>query len=281
MSRPYIFLAMSLLIYSCQSYNLRRDIASFQAIQFKLPRNSSHIPTYRLVVFFDSASCTTCGYNNLYLWDEMIEFSSENPMVLQNYFIFSPSLHSVDELRDLIDNGKYNVWLDTNNLFLESNPAYAENTRFTTFLINNEGKAVLMGNPIFNEPLYQLYRNTIGFESGTGFSILDSLDLKSDPSLVFDRRMYNLGTVHQNETVNIRLTAFNKTDEDIMITDMASDCPCIVSEDYKYKFIPAHESIPLNIEFSATYTGDFVHKISFKSSYSGLNSDIALYGTVR
>ncbi len=73
----YTVALMSLLMISgCDSYRLKRDIVAFQKIRFELPSDSL-IPEHRLVVFYAPEACNSCGYNNLYLWEEMVELTSD------------------------------------------------------------------------------------------------------------------------------------------------------------------------------------------------------------
>lgn len=133
-----------------------------------------------MVVFYAPEACNSCGYNNLYLWEEMVELTS---------------------------NGRYDVWLDSAGQFLKDNPEYAGNRRFSTFLLDSSGKAVLMGDPLFNEALYQLYRQTIGMEGVSDAGMTDAVHLAEDPSLVFDRRIYDLGVLPLGAVTEIELVA--------------------------------------------------------------------------
>lgn len=246
--------SMSLLMISgCDSYRLKRDIVAFQKIRFELPTDSL-IPEHRLVVFYAPEACNSCGYNNLYLWEEMVELTSD---------------------------GRYEVWLDSAGRFLKDNPEYAGNRRFSTFLLDSSGKAVLMGDPLFNEALYQLYRQTIGMEGVSDAGMTDAVHLAEDPSLVFDRRIYDLGVLPLGAVTEIELVAENTVREDIVITEASSTCPCVDIGNALMKRIPAGKSAVLDLSFSATYAGDFFYVLSFTNSYSGQVTEVALQGAVR
>lgn len=277
----YTEVLMSLLMISgCDSYRLKRDIVAFQKIRFELPTDSL-IPEHRLVVFYAPEACNSCGYNNLYLWEEMMEYAAIHPEKLRNYFIFSPSGRSLEEMVELTSNGRYDVWLDSAGQFLKDNPEYAGNRRFSTFLLDSSGKAVLMGNPLFNETLYQLYRRTIGMEEVSDAGMTDAVHLAEDPSLVFDRRIYDLGVLSLGAVTEIELVAENTVREDIVITEASSTCPCVDIGNALMKRIPAGKSAVLDLSFSATYAGDFFYVLSFTNSYTGQVTEVALQGSVR
>ena len=278
--RMICLVSMSLLISGCDSNRLKRDIVQFQKIRFELP-DDSLTSEHRLVVFYAPDACNSCGYNNLFLWEEMMEYAEIHPEKLRNYFIFSPSGSGIEEMVELISNGRYQVWLDSTGQFLKDNPKYAGNQRFSTFLLDSSGKAVLMGNPLFNETLYQLYRRTIGMEEVNDAGMTDVVHLAEDPSLVFDRRIYDLGVLPSGTVTDIGLIAENTVCEDIVITQVNSTCPCVSVDKAIKARIPAGESAVLNLSFSPTYMGDFFYVLSFTSSYSGQVTEVALQGSVQ
>lgn len=272
---------MSLLISGCKSSAIRRDIVEFQKIEFELPHSSDIMPAYRLVVFYDSTSCNSCGYNSLYLWQEMIEFAEEYPDRLSNYFIFSPSQEGLREMRHLYDSGEYEVWLDSAGMFLKHNPDYDDIRRFSIFLLDTSSRAVLVGNPLFNETLYQLYREVIGMDYAPSASMIENADLAADQALVFETVLYDLGQIERGRVVDVDILAENTTAEDIVIMDVRSGCDCISVDGAVMKMIPAGGSEVLTLKYSAAYTGDFFYKISFINSYSGQPSEVAVMGSVR
>lgn len=56
------------------------------------------------------------------------------------------------------------VYLDTCNAFLEANPQIPDNELFHTFVINNEGKVLMVGNPFQNEKMEALFKKVIANE---------------------------------------------------------------------------------------------------------------------
>ena len=45
------------------------------------------------------------------------------------------------------------MYLDTSNVFLEANPQIPDNELYQTFVINNDGKVFMVGNPFQNEKM--------------------------------------------------------------------------------------------------------------------------------
>lgn len=278
--RNVFIILLSIHLCACAEYGMRRDVIAFQKIQFELP-DTALKSKYRLVSFFDSTACNTCGYNSLYLWGEMMDFASAYPDKLTNYFIFSPSSKDLSLMEEFVKSGKYPIWLDSTGKFLKNNPDYAENKKFSTFLLDTSGRAVLVGEPLFNETLYQLYREVIGMDYVPSASMIENADLAADPALVFDTVLYDLGQMERGSVVNVSIPAENTTAEDIVIMDVRSGCDCISVDGAVLKMIPAGGSEVLTLKYTAAYTGDFFYKISFVNSYSGRPSEVAVMGSVR
>ncbi len=55
----------------------------------------------------------------------------------------------------------YPVFLDTAGVFERSNPGLPANPVFHTFLLDRENRVVLVGSPIGNAKMWDLYKSTI------------------------------------------------------------------------------------------------------------------------
>ena len=53
------------------------------------------------------------------------------------------------------------VYVDDRQYFITNNPTIPEDAMFHTFLLDRENRIVLVGNPVHNEKLWELYKNTI------------------------------------------------------------------------------------------------------------------------
>ncbi|MBR2195950.1 MAG: hypothetical protein IJ911_10090 [Salinivirgaceae bacterium] len=55
----------------------------------------------------------------------------------------------------------YPIFIDTANQFYKLNPHIPDNKLMHSFLLDSEGKVVLVGNPIQNQAMFDLYKKTI------------------------------------------------------------------------------------------------------------------------
>jgi hypothetical protein len=55
----------------------------------------------------------------------------------------------------------YPLFLDERQAFPAANPHIPADNRFHTFLLDKNGKVVLVGDPVNNPPLWEFYKTTI------------------------------------------------------------------------------------------------------------------------
>ena len=116
-------------------------------------------PGYKIVTFADSSGCTDCRLN-FYGWKLKMDEAKAWNKPVDFVFILQPKEES--ELVSLL---KFNelglaVYYDKNTDFIRQN-RLSSDPLYQTFLINPENKIVLVGNPVSNKTLWNLYKETI------------------------------------------------------------------------------------------------------------------------
>ncbi|MDR1699909.1 MAG: hypothetical protein LBR68_01820 [Lachnoclostridium sp.] len=117
----------------------------------------------QFVVWVDSVACASCRINQMFEYDEIIDFSKKVREGFLPIFIFSPPHTKLNEaIQSLqVSMFDYPVFIDENQAFPAANPHIPADNRFHTFLIDKNGKVVLVGDPVNNPALWELYKTTI------------------------------------------------------------------------------------------------------------------------
>lgn len=116
-----------------------------------------------LVKFFDEGSCRDCvlkeiALNDLYNIDSCSD-------VGWLYIFETPSDNVKRFYNQVLDAGiRGVVYLDTCKAFVKANPKFPSNKLFHTFVINDEGKVLMVGNPFANEKMEALFKKVIAKE---------------------------------------------------------------------------------------------------------------------
>lgn len=107
----------------------------------------------KYVIYNDSLDCTSCALNKMYLWNDFIEYAKPYNGRLKYYFIFSPSRKDCKNVELILkeDNLDYPILLDTLNEFVKLNPHLPKNRVLHTFLLDEDNRVILVGNPLHNK----------------------------------------------------------------------------------------------------------------------------------
>lgn len=116
---------------------------------------------YRMVVFSDSSECSTCALNNLSEWNVLLDF--EKKKKVQLVFIFSPKKDKLDSVIKtyLSSDLEHSILIDTCGTFLKKNQHIPEETIFHTFVLDSKGNVILVGNPLKNPKVQELFEKIL------------------------------------------------------------------------------------------------------------------------
>ena len=75
------------------------------------------------------------------------------------YFIFSPSTEELANIRLSLSASRFYhpIYVDTSGIFIRENPHLPHNPLFHTFLLDEDNRVVLVGNPLENEKIEELF----------------------------------------------------------------------------------------------------------------------------
>lgn len=113
----------------------------------------------KLVIYTDSVGCTSCAINQINLWNSFIDYAERFNNQLRFYFIFSPVRKDLNSIKLAIANSlfDYPVVLDTLKEFEKLNPHLPKNRSFHTFLLDENNKVILVGNPMHNKRIEEMF----------------------------------------------------------------------------------------------------------------------------
>ena len=124
-------------------------------VDFTLPESR-----YKVLIYVDSIGCTSCKLQ-LPRWKEFITIVDSMTRKEVPFLFFFQS-NDKKEIRYLLkrDNFDRPVCLDLSDRLNRLNH-FPKDSRFQTFLLDKDNKVVLMGNPIHNPQIKELYLNEI------------------------------------------------------------------------------------------------------------------------
>ena len=225
---------------------------------------------YKVIVFVDSVGCISCKLQ-LPKWKEFIHEvdSLSNGNVP---FVFFFQSKDVRELRYILrrDNFSYPVCIDTEDQFNTLN-RFPDEMMFQTFLVDSENHVKVIGNPIHNLSVRELYLEEIsGMETGS----LPVTTVRPDSA------EYHYGAVGENETVTKKIFLINTGKEVFRIKGVTTSCDCMTVE-YGWDEIPPGESAVLTVKYKAEESGDFWRTITVYGNIPEKSFTLDFWGTVK
>lgn len=142
---------------------------------------------------------------------------------------------------------------------------------FQTFLVDSENRVKVIGNPIHNLSVKDLYLKEL-----TG--------MKSNPLPVTivhpDSTEYHYGTVGENQTESKKVILHNTGKEVFRIKGVTTSCDCMTVE-YGWDEIQPGESAVLTVKYKAEEPGDFWRTITIYGNIPDQSITLDFWGTVR
>lgn len=117
---------------------------------------------YRLIVTIAKEHCTGCRISAHELIDSLlvsVPSAVFSPMVV----LSGPDRESVETAYSTIAKFSlgYPIYLDETSELLRQNPSIPEDTRFQSFLLDPDGRVVLIGDPTTDYNMMKLYRQVL------------------------------------------------------------------------------------------------------------------------
>ena len=281
----YILLLLSLLT-ACQENNKEKFallVQEWQGKEIVFPQNMAftrfvtepvdyRIPDaeYKVLVYVDSVGCTSCKLQ-LLKWKELIAHvdSATNGNVP---FIFVFQSKDDRELRYILkrDNFDRPVCIDRNNRFDELNQ-FPQDITFQTFLLDKDNKVKVIGNPVHNLAVRDLYLKQI-----TGIQYQEALP---KTTLETDKAEYDLGTIKEGTTKKQTVTVRNTGTSVFKLKGFTTSCDCTEAT-CDWKELQPGESGTVTVSYEAEQPGDFYRTVEIYGNIPNNSLMMSFIGTV-
>lgn len=217
-------------------------------VDFTLPESSN-----KVLVFVDSIGCTSCKLQ-LHRWKELIQYTDSITQGTVPFLFFFQS-DDKKEIRYLLkkDNFDLPICLDQSDRLNGLNHFPADG-RFQTFLLDKDNKVVVIGNPIHNPNIRELYIKEI-----TGKQPASQIQT----TVQVEKASIQLGAIRDGESKEAVFTITNTGDRSLVIVDVATTCGCAKPTFDKHPAKPG-EALQVKINMTPKDKGFFYETITVK-----------------
>lgn len=196
---------------------------------------------YKILVYIDSSGCTGCKLQ-LPKWKEFVAFTDS---IVGRKIPFLFFFHSKDykEMHYLFKINKFDrpVCMDMEDQLNKLNK-FPTDSRFHTFLLDKSNKIAIIGNPISNLYIKDLYFKELTKKENPISKI-------NKTTAIAEKNEIDLGTIEKSKVTNATFTIKNTGKSTLVILDISTTCGCTTSS---YDKQPAEPGKALQIEIKTT-----------------------------
>ena len=280
------------IFFSCKNKQKEKEkqimelVNEWQGKQIVFPENSIftsyltdttdyQIPQseYKVLIYVDSIGCTSCKLQ-LHKWKELIEYTDS---ITQGEVPFLFFFHPKDakEIRYLLKRDGFDrlICIDTDDKLNQLNKFPADMT-FQTFLLDKNNKVTVLGNPVHNTAVKDLYlKQIIGKDSPN----------KNIPKTTAEagQTEIDFGTFDKSEVKETTIEVKNTGESPLVIVDVSTTCGCTAATYDKRPAKPG-EILRVGIKMTPKDIGFFDEVVTIK--YNSLNNQhvkLKIKGNVR
>ena len=219
------------------------------------------IPTsdYKVLVFVDSIGCTSCKLQ-LSRWKEFIRYTdsiSQKNIPFLFFFQFDDQweIHSL-LIRENFDKP---ICLDRSDSLNQLNH-FPKDIRFQVFLLDKNNKVVVIGNPVHNPNVKELYLEEISRKQPVA-PIQTTVKVEKESLL--------LETIPLGKSKDTLFTLVNTGDQPLVIIDVTTTCGCAQTLFDKHPVQPG-ESLNIKVGVTPENKGLFDETITVKCNTNQL-----------
>jgi hypothetical protein len=134
----------------------------------------------KLVHYVDSATCSTCYLHKVAIDETLFNIEALSNNDFYNVFIISPDSKAKKKLEaDYF--GKLipqTIFVDSISVFMKLNPNIPPESMFHTFLLDEDNKVILVGNPMLNKQIETMMLSIV--EEKLGINLNKEKDLMNN-----------------------------------------------------------------------------------------------------
>ena len=286
MKKQHYILLLLFLLTACKENNKEKFallVQEWQGKEIVFPQNMAftrfvtepvdyRIPDaeYKVLIYVDSTGCTSCKLQ-LPKWKELIAHvdSATNGNIP---FIFVFQSKDDRELQYILkrDNFARPVCIDRDSRLDKLNK-FPQDITFQTFLLDKDNKVKIIGNPVHNLAVRDLYLKQI-----TGMQYQEALP---KTTLEADKAEYDLGTVKEGTTQKQTVTVRNTGTSAFKLKGFTTSCDCTEAT-CDWKELQPGESGIVTVSYEAEQPGDFYRTVEIYGNIPNNSLMMSFIGTV-
>lgn len=262
MSKKFLLLSFLILsVFSCYQLTIQDAYSQWIGKIIKIPVNLSFFVKdsifsiaitqhpLKLLLYTDSTGCISCKLKlrEWQFFNEQLDTLTDKRVT--TFIVLASTQKRLKQ--DLLKvDYHYPIsidYYDSTNILNH----FIKDDRFRCFLLDENNKVILIGNPVQNPKIKELYLRTISERLGIDYNPSSSLD--SSPEI-------NLGTFSLSESKTAALLVPNNSKSIMQIDSVFTSCECTTASIDKM-VVPPSGSANLTVKYTPDGVGEFYREV--------------------
>lgn len=225
---------------------------------------------YKILLYVDSSGCSSCRLQ-LFMWKQLIE---EADSLFQGkacfMLFFQPK--SIKEMSNLFRQYQfdYPVFIDMTNSINRLNK-FPQSMQYQCFLLNSDNKVLMVGNPVLNIKIWELYKSHIS----DGEKIISKMNTTAS----IDKVEHDYGKIQKGSINVVDFTITNTGNNPLIISQITTSCGC-TKVTWDKQPIEYGKTVTISVELKLDETGSLRKILTIYSNAGESPMRLTLTGTV-
>ena len=285
-----LLVALPFLIYSCKDNKKREEavkiVNEWIGKEIRFPDN---IPCYmsgrdtlselcnanfqkefKILLYVDSAGCSSCRLK-LFEWKQLI---GETDSLFQGkvgfLLFFQPK--SVKDMNFLFFRDRFDhpVFMDAKGTINNINH-FPQAMQYQCFLLDKDDKVLMIGNPVLNPKIWELYKERIAGEKKVESVMLTTVKI--------DKTAHDYGVIRKGSVNPAKFIIINIGDHPLEINRVSASCGCTIVNWDKQPVEPG-QTTTISVEMKPDETGHFIKTVEIYCNTDKSPMKLTLTGIV-
>jgi len=223
---------------------------------------------YKILLYVDSTGCLSCRLK-LPDWKILMnEVDSIAPGKIGFIYIFQPKREK--ELQLLLRQNRisYPVIIDPTDHINKQNH-FPNKLPYQCFLLDQNNKVLMIGNPVHNPQIWNLYKAQITGKSNKKSAPLTSIQVSSTA--------FDFGKINVNKKSTIRFKLTNTGEKPLIIYSAKASCGC-TNVDFEKEPIKSGKSTNITVSITPDGEGYFFKTVDIYSNTNNSPTQLSIKG---
>jgi hypothetical protein len=224
---------------------------------------------YKILMYIDSAGCSDCRLK-LFDWKQlMAEADSLFQGQVGFLLYFQPKNVRDMQFLFLRDRFDYPVFMDLNGELNRLN-RFPQEMQFQCFLLDENNRVLMIGNPVSNMRIWELYKEQIAGGKKSKPEILTTVEV--------DKTVHDYGTIRKGGAYPAKFTITNTGNHPLIIYRVSTSCGCTGVE-WDRQPVEAGQTATVRVEMTPDETGRFSKTIDVYCNANNSPVRLSVTGT--